>query len=135
MRITSAPNCAMVMPPSGAATKALNSTMRRSAKSRFIAAPPFAVSALLSRNQPRAPHPDRVDEKRAQHDREHQPGPEPPDRTVRDRALRRRQLHDAQRKRTERRQGVDLNDGRRGQEWSKVHRRIPATTLMLTILT
>src|SRR5438552_18834992 len=83
----------------------------------------------------RAPHPDRVDEKRAQHDREHQPGPEPPDRAVRDRALRRRQLHDALRKRTKRRQGVDLNDGRRGQEWSKVHRRIPATTPMLIALT
>src|SRR5438270_5312751 len=37
MRITSAPICAMVMPPSGAATKAENSTMRRSVSSRFIA--------------------------------------------------------------------------------------------------
>src|SRR2546423_13176484 len=37
MRITSAPSCAMVMPPSGAARKAENSTMRRSANSRFIA--------------------------------------------------------------------------------------------------
>src|SRR5712691_8623877 len=40
MRTTSAPNCAIVMPPSGAATKAENSTMRRSASSRFIASPP-----------------------------------------------------------------------------------------------
>src|SRR5438105_14998775 len=39
MRITSAPNCAIVMPPSGAATKAENSTIRRSASSRFIASP------------------------------------------------------------------------------------------------
>src|SRR5260370_14282516 len=39
MRITSAPSWAIVMPPSGAATKAENSTMRRSSSSRFIAAP------------------------------------------------------------------------------------------------
>src|SRR3954452_16174695 len=45
MRITSAPNCAIVMPPSGAATKAENSTMRRSCSSRFIRGFPYrAVS-------------------------------------------------------------------------------------------
>src|SRR5580704_8180815 len=38
MRITSAPNCAIVMPPSGAATKAENSTIRKSWRSWFIAA-------------------------------------------------------------------------------------------------
>src|SRR5262249_45277337 len=37
MRITSAPSWAIVMPPSGAATKAENSTMRRSARSWFMA--------------------------------------------------------------------------------------------------
>src|SRR5579864_2326892 len=36
MRITSAPNCAIVMPPSGAATKAENSTTRKSARRLFI---------------------------------------------------------------------------------------------------
>src|ERR1700722_12743133 len=39
MRITSAPNCAIVMPPSGAATKAENSTIRRSASRLFMAPP------------------------------------------------------------------------------------------------
>src|ERR1051325_8803965 len=51
MRMTSAPTCAIVMPPSGAATKAESSTIRRSAKSRFIAAPPFPSSDPLSRNK------------------------------------------------------------------------------------
>src|SRR6266446_3731590 len=52
MRITSAPNWAIVMPPSGAATKAENSTMRRSSSSRFIAAPLILKNpALLSRSR------------------------------------------------------------------------------------
>src|SRR3954452_12252135 len=36
MRITSAPSCAIVMPPSGAATKAEISTIRRSWSNRFM---------------------------------------------------------------------------------------------------
>src|SRR5712672_1228799 len=74
MRITSAPICAIVMPPSGAATKALISTMRRSASNRFIAAPPFCrvrpiepkpgrrgnrSSVLADIVLPRAPHGER----------------------------------------------------------------------------
>src|SRR5690348_10833750 len=39
MRITSAPICAIVMPPSGAATKAEISTIRRSWSSRFMPHP------------------------------------------------------------------------------------------------
>src|SRR5579872_6038446 len=47
MRITSAPNCAIVMPPKGAATKAENSTIRKSASSRFIAAASFHGFAAI----------------------------------------------------------------------------------------
>src|SRR5580700_2253693 len=36
MRITSAPICAIVMPPSGAATKAEISTIRKSSSKRFM---------------------------------------------------------------------------------------------------
>src|SRR5947207_15523048 len=39
MRITSAPICAIVMPPSGAATKAEISTIRKSRSKRFMAPP------------------------------------------------------------------------------------------------
>src|SRR5215472_2345732 len=50
MRITSAPNCAIVIPPSGAATNAENSTMRKSARSLFM--PVFSrkpdVAAMLT---------------------------------------------------------------------------------------
>src|SRR5271156_3831046 len=75
MRITSAPNCAIVMPPSGAATKAENSTIRKSWRSWFIAAswagrcrphnpqlarrpgetvgaPGFATNAMMHEEQP-----------------------------------------------------------------------------------
>src|SRR3954452_9986917 len=41
MRITSALTCAIVMPPSAAATKAENSTMRKSCSSRFIRGFPY----------------------------------------------------------------------------------------------
>src|SRR5438270_226956 len=68
MRITSAPNCAIVMPPSGAATKALSSTMRRSASSRFIAAPPFACPAPIQPKPERRGNPRR---RSAEHDRVH----------------------------------------------------------------
>src|SRR5579883_3263843 len=60
MRITSAPIWAIVMPPSGAATKAEISTMRRSARSRFI--PRIEPEAPRRRNPARSG----ADDERAQ---------------------------------------------------------------------
>src|SRR6266567_1439453 len=75
MRITSAPNWAIVMPPSGAATKAENSTMRRSSSSLFIAPRPAYPETrghwpkLRCRCNPRCPL-------RAEDDRVHDPAGE-----------------------------------------------------------
>src|SRR5438105_4037380 len=69
----------------------------------------------------RPPQPDRVDEERTQHHRQHQPGPDPADRPVRDRALGRSELERAQREGADRGEGVDLDDGGRRQQRSEAH--------------
>src|SRR5947209_5395815 len=64
-----------------------------------------------------------MNEERAQHHRPHQPGPDPADRPVRDRALGGRELDRAEPKGAKRGEGVDLNDGGRRQQRSEAHRR------------
>src|ERR1700730_2019594 len=68
MRMTSAPICAIVMPPSGAATKAEISTIRRSWSRRFIQ-PSCRASASAARPSTRCSEPSGAGDERTQRTR------------------------------------------------------------------
>jgi hypothetical protein len=70
---------------------------------------------------PRPPELQLVNEKRADRDREHEPDPDPAEGPVRQRALGGRELHEAERERRHRREGVKLDPGRGGQQRREIH--------------
>src|ERR1700719_760605 len=70
---------------------------------------------------PRAPHPQLVNEKRADGDHEHDRDPDAAERPVRQRAFGCRKLHEAEHERRHRRECVKLDRRRSGQERRESH--------------
>src|SRR5271169_5656589 len=70
---------------------------------------------------PRTPDPQLVNEKRADRDHEHDRDPDAAERPVRQRALGRRELHQAEHERAHRREGMQLDYRGRGQQRCEVH--------------